>query len=80
MPEKDGLQVLEMLRQQQPDLPVVMMSGNATIEAAVQATRLGAVDFIEKPISTERILITLHNALKLSRLRQENEELRQRTG
>ena len=80
MPEMDGLQVLEMLRQQHPDLPIVMMSGNATIEAAVQATRLGAVDFIEKPISTERILITLHNALKLTRLRQENEELRQRAG
>ncbi len=80
MPEMDGLQVLEMLRQQRLDLPVVMMSGNATIEAAVQATRLGAVDFIEKPISTERILITLENALKLKRLRQENKELRQRSG
>ena len=80
MPEMDGLQVLEMLRQQQPDLPVVMMIGNATIEAAVQATRLGAVDFIEKPISTERILITMQNALQMTRLRQENVELRQRTG
>jgi len=80
MPEMDGIQVLEMLRQQRPDLPVIMMSGNATIEAAVQATRLGAVDFIEKPISTERILLTMDNALSLTRLRQENDALRRQTG
>ena len=52
--------------------PVVMMSGQAHIEMAVKATRLGALDFLEKPISTEKLLLTVENALKLKRLEAEN--------
>ncbi len=57
-----------------------MMSGQATIEMAVRATRLGAADFLEKPISTEKLLLTVENALKLARLEEENRDLRRRVG
>jgi len=80
MPEMDGLDVLRRLKEQQPDLPVVMMSGNATIETAVRATKLGAYDFVEKPLSTDKIVITLANALRLAGLRRENAELKRRSG
>src|ERR1700675_3759347 len=60
--------------------PVVMMSGQAHIEMAVQATRLGALDFLEKPLSTEKLLLTVENALKLKRLETENTDLRSRVG
>ncbi len=80
MPEMDGLAVLERLRAAHAELPVVMMSGNATVEIAVKATKLGAVDFVEKPLSTEKILITIGNALKMASLRRENAELRRLAG
>ena len=57
-----------------------MMSGQAHIEMAVRATRLGALDFLEKPLSTEKLLVTLDNALKLTRLETENRDLRARVG
>ena len=57
-----------------------MMSGQAHIEMAVRATRLGALDFLEKPISTDKLLLTVDNALKLQRLESENRQLRQRLG
>lgn len=80
LPETDGIEILKQLKKKNPDLPVLMMSGNATIEHAVQATKLGAFDFIEKPISTEKLLIGIANALNLVRLNQENRELRQQAG
>jgi two-component system, NtrC family, nitrogen regulation response regulator NtrX len=80
MPAKDGLTLLEELKQQGVTAPVVMMSGQAHIEMAVRATRLGALDFLEKPISTEKLLLTVENALKLQRLESENRQLRQRLG
>ena len=80
MPGKDGLSLLEDLRSQGITVPVVMMSGQAHIDMAVRATRLGALDFLEKPISTERLLLTVENALKLQRLESENRQLRQRLG
>lgn len=80
MPGKDGLSLLEDLKKQGVPTPVVMMSGQAHIEMAVRATRLGALDFLEKPISTERLLLTVENALKLQRLESENRQLRQRLG
>jgi two-component system nitrogen regulation response regulator NtrX len=80
MPGKDGLALLEDLRALGVTAPVVMMSGQATVEMAVRATRLGAVDFIEKPLSTEKLLVTVENALRLSRLEQENRQLRDRLG
>jgi len=80
MPGKDGLSLLEDLRNLGVPLPVVMVSGQANIEMAVRATRLGAVDFLEKPLSTDKLLLTVDNVLKLKRLEDENRELRQRVG
>ncbi len=80
MPGKDGLTLLEELKQQGVTAPVVMMSGQAHIEMAVRATRLGALDFLEKPISSDKLLLTVDNALKLQRLENENQQLRQRLG
>jgi DNA-binding NtrC family response regulator len=80
MPGKDGLSFLETLRAQGNDTPVVMMSGQAHIEMAVRATRLGAIDFLEKPVSTDRLLLTVENVLKLKQLEAENRRLRQRLG
>jgi DNA-binding NtrC family response regulator len=80
MPGKDGLTLLEELKTQGVTAPVVMMSGQAHIEMAVRATRLGALDFLEKPISSDKLLLTVENALKLQRLESENRQLRQRLG
>ncbi len=80
MPGKDGLTLLEELKAQGVSTPVVMMSGQAHIEMAVRATRLGALDFLEKPISTEKLLLTVDNALKLGRLERENRDLERRLG
>jgi DNA-binding NtrC family response regulator len=60
--------------------PVVMISGQATLEMAVKATKLGALDFLEKPLSTEKLLVTVENALRLKRLEEENRELRAKVG
>ncbi len=80
MPGKDGLSLLEDLQRQGVTAPVVMMSGQAHIEMAVRATRLGAIDFLEKPISSDKLMLTVDNALKLQRLESENRQLRQRLG
>src|SRR5437867_2192376 len=80
MPGKDGLALLEEIRSLGVITPVVMISGQATIDMAVRATRLGAVDFLEKPLSTDKLLLTVDNVLKLKRLEDENRELRQRVG
>ena len=80
MPGKDGLALLEDLRSLGIALPVVMISGQANIEMAVRATRLGALDFLEKPLSTDKLLLTVDNVLKLKRLEDENRDLRQRVG
>jgi DNA-binding NtrC family response regulator len=80
MPGRDGLTLLEDLKTSGVAAPVVMMSGQAHIEMAVKATRLGALDFLEKPLSTDKLLLTVENALKLKRLEQENRELRHRVG
>lgn len=76
MPGMDGIQTLERIRNLFPDLTVVMMSGHGTIETAVKATRVGAYDFIEKPFSLDKLLITIGNALSYKELRKENEALR----
>jgi two-component system, NtrC family, nitrogen regulation response regulator NtrX len=80
MPGKTGLAFLEELRAQNITVPVVMMSGQADIEKAVKATKLGALDFLEKPISSEKLLLTVENALKLQHLESENRQLKQRLG
>ena len=79
MPELDGLETLGRLRAAYPDLPVVMMSGQATIDVAVQAVKLGAHDFLEKPLSTEKTLLTVRNALGFARLKRENARLAEQT-
>src|SRR5579863_2112241 len=78
MPGKDGLALLQDLKAQGTNVPVVMISGQANIEMAVRATRLGAIDFLEKPLSTEKLLMTVENTVKLSRLEDENRRLKQR--
>ncbi len=80
MPVMDGLSLLEQIKAAGVATPVVMMSGQAHIEMAVKATRLGALDFLEKPISTDKLLLTVQNALQLERLKQENKQLRQQLG
>ncbi len=76
MPRLDGLETLEKIKELYSEIPVVMISGHGTIETAVKSTRLGAYDFIEKPLSLEKVLVTVHNAIRLSRLKIENESLR----
>ena len=76
MPGLDGIQTLEQIKQLFPEMTVVMMSGHGTIETAVRATRLGAFDFIEKPFSLDKLLITVGNAIRLKELHQENLALR----
>ena len=66
MPGRDGIALLEDFKNAGVTSPTVMMSGQATIEMAVRATRLGAIDFLEKPISTDKLLVTVENALRLS--------------
>jgi two-component system, NtrC family, nitrogen regulation response regulator NtrX len=80
MPGKDGLSLLEDLKKAGVTAPIVMMSGQAHIEMAVRATRLGALDFLEKPVSSDKLLLTVDNALKLRHLENENRQLRQRLG
>jgi DNA-binding NtrC family response regulator len=80
MPQMDGLTLLEQIKAAGVATPVVMMSGQAHIEMAVKATRLGALDFLEKPLSTDKLLLTVQNALQLERLKQENRQLRQQLG
>jgi two-component system nitrogen regulation response regulator NtrX len=75
MPGMDGLELLARLRERCPEIPVVLMSGQATLETAVEATRVGALDFVEKPVGLDRLLLTLRNALRLDRLQRENREL-----
>jgi two-component system nitrogen regulation response regulator NtrX len=80
MPGKNGIEFLEELKKTGVKTPVVLVSGQANIEMAVQATKLGAMDFLEKPLSTDKLLVTLENAMRLSRLQEENRELRDRLG
>ncbi len=74
MPEMDGLATLKALHESHPEVPVMMMSGNATFSTAVEAVKLGAVDFLEKPLTIDKVLITVENALKLARLERQAEE------
>jgi two-component system nitrogen regulation response regulator NtrX len=76
----DGLATLEQLRRLAPDVPVVMMSGKATLGDAVRATKLGAFQFLEKPLAPESVLTTLRAALELARARTENRRLHEALG
>ena len=80
LPGMDGLEVLKVMRQEWPFIPVVVMSGHGTIETAVKATKLGAHDFIEKPLSYEQLILTVENALKFKELQDRNVLLEEKTG
>jgi two-component system, NtrC family, nitrogen regulation response regulator NtrX len=80
MPGKDGLSMLADLRDIGVTTPVIVISGLATVDMAVRATRLGAVDFLEKPISSDKLLLTVEHALRLVRLEDENRQLRRHVG
>ena len=80
MPGKDGISLLEDLKAAGVTTPVVMISGQANVETAVRATRLGAVDFLEKPLSTVKLLVTIENVLRLRHLENENRDLHRRLG
>ncbi len=76
MPQMDGMEVLKRLSADRPSSPVVILSGHGTVQTAVEATKLGAFDFIEKPPETERILLVARNALSQKRLADENRRLK----
>ncbi|HEY0808524.1 MAG TPA: response regulator, partial [Longimicrobiales bacterium] len=76
MARMDGLEVLDRLREQDPAAVVIMISGHGNIETAVEATRRGAYDFLEKPLDTDRLLVTIRNGLLHRGLEQENARLR----
>ncbi|HQG83893.1 MAG TPA: sigma-54 dependent transcriptional regulator [Syntrophales bacterium] len=78
LPGMDGLEALKIIKAETPQVPVIMMSGHGTIETAVKATKLGAFDFIEKPISLEKVVLLVNHALALVRLEEENRFLKQK--
>jgi len=77
MPKVDGLEVLAAMGKEQIDVPVVMISGHGTIETAVEATKLGAFDFVEKPPDLNRLLLSIRNAMDRGQLESENKRMRQ---
>jgi len=77
MPGMDGLEVLEKIKERERELPVVMISGHGTIDTAVKATKLGAYDFIEKPLSLDKVILILNHALDQRSLSEENRALRE---
>src|SRR6185437_2466106 len=76
----DGIEVLDVLTREHPDLPVVMISGHGTIETAVASIKKGAYDFIEKPFKSDRLLHVAERALEAARLKREVRELKLKTG
>jgi two-component system nitrogen regulation response regulator NtrX len=78
MPGMDGIEALKQIKEDYPELQVIMISGHGTIETAVQATKIGAYDFIEKPLSYDKIVLAIKNGLRFSRLETENLILRQK--
>ncbi|HTT81263.1 MAG TPA: sigma-54 dependent transcriptional regulator [Stellaceae bacterium] len=76
----DGIEILRRLRAEMPSVPVVMISGHGTIETAVEAIKMGAYDFIEKPFKADRLLLVVARAIEAAQLRRENAELRLRAG
>src|SRR5215813_2041928 len=80
LPDGSGIDLLKMVKQNGATSPAIMISGHGTIADAVEATRAGAFDFLEKPLSRDRVLLAVKNALEQGSLRQENERLRELVG
>ena len=80
MPGMDGLEVLGKLKELLPDLPVIIISGHGTISTAVEATKLGAFDFLEKPLDAERLLLSIRNGINQAELARRNVQLEQKVG
>lgn len=78
--ERDGIKILEIIKRDHPQVPVIMMSGHGTIETAVAAIKRGAYDFIEKPFETNRLLLLVQRALETAKLKRENAELKVKAG
>jgi len=76
----DGIQVLDVIKREQPDLPIVMISGHGTIETAVASIKKGAYDFVEKPFKSDRLLHVVERALEAARLKREVQELKLKAG
>ena len=76
----DGMELLHIIRREHPGVPVVMISGHGSIETAVQAIKIGAYDYIEKPFKTDRLILIVARAIEAARLKRENRELRLRAG
>src|SRR5499427_3334644 len=76
----EGIEILKQLRAEMPSVPVVMISGHGTIETAVEAIKIGAYDFLEKPFKSDRLLLVVERAIEAAQLRRENEELKLRAG
>ncbi|NOX33167.1 MAG: sigma-54-dependent Fis family transcriptional regulator [Deltaproteobacteria bacterium] len=79
MPGIDGIETLKEIKKTAPNLPVVMITGHGTIESAVDATKSGAYDFLEKPLSIDKVMVTINNALNFRKLEEENIYLRKKT-
>jgi two-component system nitrogen regulation response regulator NtrX len=77
-PQYDGLKILGLIKNTNPDLPILMISGHGTVETAVNAIKLGAYDFIEKPFKTDRLLLIISRALEAANLKKENRQLKER--
>ncbi|MBI5562887.1 MAG: sigma-54-dependent Fis family transcriptional regulator, partial [Deltaproteobacteria bacterium] len=78
LPGMDGTEALKAIKARCPGLPVIMISGHANIETAVRTTKLGAYDFIEKPLSLDKVILTVEHALEHKNLTEENQTLRGR--
>ena len=79
MPGMDGIETLKEIKKSSPHLPVVMITGHGTIESAVEATKSGAYDFLEKPLSIDKVMVTINNALNFRKLEEENIYLRKKS-
>ncbi|HEY8134338.1 MAG TPA: response regulator, partial [Thermoanaerobaculia bacterium] len=79
MPVLDGIEVLENLKQQKVPSPVIMVSGHGDIQTAVECTKRGAFDFLEKPLNRDKLLLSVRNAVRTQKLEEEVDELRERT-
>jgi two-component system nitrogen regulation response regulator NtrX len=79
MPGMDGIETLKEIKKDNPQMQVIIITGHGTIETAVKATKLGAFDFIEKPLSIDKVIVSINNALNFRRLEEENRYLRKKT-